>query len=86
MEAELPPLRTFILPGGHPASAWCHLARTTCRRCERRIVRLLESDPPPQGDPLTHMLVYINRLSDYLFVLARWCNRLTGTQEVTWQR
>jgi cob(I)alamin adenosyltransferase len=77
LEAELPPLRRFILAGGTPAGAALHLARTVCRRAERRMVAL---DPPV--DPV--LLRYINRLSDLLFVLARTFNHRGGVPEVEW--
>jgi cob(I)alamin adenosyltransferase len=70
LNADLAPLTSFILPGGSPAAAWCHLARTVCRRAERSIVTLMRTEPVnPQ------VLVYLNRLSDLLFVLARALNR-----------
>jgi cob(I)alamin adenosyltransferase len=78
-EAELEPLRSFILPGGTPKSAALHVARTVCRRAERRVVRLAREIPLP---PL--VVVYLNRLSDLLFVLARVANRRAGAGEVTW--
>src|SRR5205823_11509441 len=65
----LQPLNSFVLPGGQPAAAWCHLARTVCRRAEREVVTLARSEPVnPQ------VVVYLNRLSDLLFVLARVLN------------
>jgi cob(I)alamin adenosyltransferase len=76
-EAELPPLRRFILPGGTSAGAALHVARTVCRRAERRLVAL---DPPV--DPV--LLRYINRLSDLLFVLARVVNQRGGVAETPW--
>jgi cob(I)alamin adenosyltransferase len=77
LETELPPLRRFILAGGAPAGAALHVARTVCRRAERRIVAL---DPPVEG-----LLVrYINRLSDLLFVIARAANRRAGASETEW--
>ena len=75
-EAELPPLRRFILPGGSSAGALLHLARTVCRRAERRIVAL------DGADPVT--VVYVNRLSDLLFVMARLVNHRAGVPEVEW--
>ena len=78
-ETELEPLRSFILPGGTPKSAALHVARTVCRRAERRVVRLARDIPLP---PL--VVVYLNRLSDLLFVLARVANRRAGAGEVTW--
>jgi cob(I)alamin adenosyltransferase len=77
MEDELPPLRRFILAGGTPAGAALHVARTVCRRAERRIVAL---DPPV--DPV--LLRYVNRLSDLLFVLARVANHRAGVPEIEW--
>ncbi len=77
METELPPLRRFILAGGAPAGAALHVARTVCRRAERRIVAL---DPPV--DPV--LLRYVNRLSDLLFVLARVANHRAGAPEIEW--
>ncbi len=79
METNLPPLRAFILPGGCEAGARLHLARTICRRAERRIVALAEREEVP---PI--ILVYMNRLSDLLFVLARSVNHRAGVGEVTW--
>jgi len=87
MEDELTPLQHFILPGGHPASASAHIARAVCRRAERRVVALVEdsaADPMPES---YHWLcVYLNRLSDYLFVLARRINQLTGIEEIQWKQ
>jgi cob(I)alamin adenosyltransferase len=78
-ERELEPLRAFILPGGTPKSAALHVARTVCRRAERKVIALAhEVDVPPI------VIVYLNRLSDLLFVLARVANRRAGTAEVTW--
>jgi cob(I)alamin adenosyltransferase len=78
LNAKLAPLRSFILPGGTPAAAWCHLARTVCRRAEREVVTLarLESINP-------QVVIYLNRLSDLLFVLARVCND-DGKADVLW--
>jgi cob(I)alamin adenosyltransferase len=79
MNAELPPLTSFILPGGAPAAAGLHLARTVCRRAEREAVRLIEAGEPVSGAALR----YLNRLSDHLFVAARFANR--GGTEVFWR-
>ena len=77
--AELDPLRSFILPGGSPKAAALHVARTVCRRAERHVVRLQhEVELPPLA------VIYLNRLSDLLFTLARLANRRAGTGEVTW--
>lgn len=80
-EAQLEPLREFILPGGVPAAAQLHLARCVCRRAERRLVQLMSGEPV-RGE----LLRYLNRLSDLLFVLARAVNRANGAPDVTWQR
>jgi cob(I)alamin adenosyltransferase len=77
LEAELPPLRRFILAGGTPAGAALHVARTVCRRAERRMVAL---DPPV--DPV--LLRYVNRLSDLLFVMARVVNHRGRVPETEW--
>ena len=74
MESELQPLRNFILPGGCAAAAHLHVARTVCRRAERLVVAL--HDEPS--------IVYLNRLSDYLFVAARYANLKHGVDDVTW--
>ena len=78
-QASLPPLKTFILPGGTLAASMLHLARTTCRRAERRAVAAME-----QEDLSPHALIYLNRLSDLLFVLARWANHASGIAETPW--
>ena len=79
MTASLPPLRNFILPAGHPAVAQCHLARTVCRRAERAIIRLTRQ---VIVDPV--LVRFINRLSDYLFILARKSAYDLGVGETTW--
>ena len=78
-DAELEPLKSFILPGGTPKSAALHVARTVCRRAERRVVHLQHGIEIP---PL--VVVYLNRLSDLLFSLARVANHRAGASEVTW--
>lgn len=75
----LQPLTSFVLPGGQPAAAWCHLARTVCRRAEREVVTLMR-----QETVNANVLIYLNRLSDLLFVLGRYLNG-HGTQDVLWQ-
>lgn len=77
-EADLPPLRRFILPGGSAPGATLHLARTVCRRAERRIVGL----GPDAVDPV--LVAYVNRLSDLLFVMARLVNKRAGVPESEW--
>lgn len=79
-DADLSPLRTFILPGGSPAGAMLHVARTVCRRAERSTVTLAKTETVD-----THVIVYLNRLSDLLFVLARWVNQSARTEEVAWK-
>jgi cob(I)alamin adenosyltransferase len=87
--ASLPPLRNFLLPGGHPTAAWAHVARTVCRRAERRLLELASSgakQPGVQpGDLLEGVLAYMNRLSTYLYVLARFCNAAHGIPDMTWK-
>jgi len=80
-EAQLEPLRAFILPGGSPAASQLHLARCICRRCERRLVQLMAVETV-RGE----VLQYMNRLSDLLFVLARVVNRANGVPDVLWQQ
>jgi len=82
LETELEPLVQFILPGGTPPAAALHLARTVCRRAERLIVRLAHL---PGEDVPRPLLVYLNRLSDLLFVLARVVNRRAGAQDTVWK-
>ncbi len=84
MESELTALRGFILPGGCLEAAWIHMARAVCRRAERRVVGLAEPTAE-SSDPLEKTLSYLNRLSDYLFVLARTCNRLESVPDVPWK-
>ena len=81
LNGELAPLKSFILPGGSPAAAYLHLARTVCRRAERLMVKL--SDQP--GESVTpEALQYVNRLSDYLFVASRFMNH-KGASDVLWR-
>lgn len=82
LDEPLPPLTGFILPGGHLSAATAHVARTVCRRAERHALRVTDS---PQDESVGVMLTYLNRLSDYLFVLARYCNQQTGTAETLWE-
>lgn len=79
MDAELPELRHFVLPGGHQAVSFCHLARTVCRRAERVVIRL-------EAEEFVDELVvkYLNRLSDYLFVLSRKMAQDLQAEEVKW--
>ena len=80
--SELPPLKEFILPGGTRAAALAHVARTICRRAERAVIALANDDPSVSKQSR----IYLNRLSDLLFVLARALNRASGTTDVLWQK
>jgi cob(I)alamin adenosyltransferase len=102
MDERLEPLGGFLLPGGHRSACWAHVARTVCRRTERRVValadaqRLEQAAAEPGEAPaasratrqaegqLALIIVYLNRLSDYLFVLARFCNLLAGVPDKLW--
>lgn len=79
MEATLEPLKTFILPGGSRLSALLHCARTICRRAERELISLNRAEPQR-----SEVLQYMNRLSDYFFVSARFANRELGVKDVPW--
>jgi cob(I)alamin adenosyltransferase len=81
LNADLEPLKEFILPGGSAAAAVCHLARTVCRRAERRVVSLARKEDINEA-----CLCYLNRLSDLLFVMARSLNHASGRPDVLWQR
>jgi cob(I)alamin adenosyltransferase len=78
-DRELEPLRSFVLPGGAPKAAALHVARTVCRRAERAVVAIARDEDIPDI-----VVVYLNRLSDLLFMLARVANRESGAAEVTW--
>lgn len=80
MENDLEPLRRFILPGGAPAGAALHAARAVCRRAERRTVAVSGAIAVPSA-----AIRFLNRLSDYLFVAARWCNAAAGVAETVWR-
>lgn len=84
IDGQLPPLSTFILPAGHPSAAWAHIARTVCRRAERKIVGLTDNYGTALTDSLRNVLIYINRLSDYLFMLSRLCNHRHRVTEIPW--
>jgi cob(I)alamin adenosyltransferase len=79
-EAELAPLRNFILPGGGETAARLHVARTACRSAERRVVEFAQTNSVPAV-----ILIYLNRLSDWLFVQARWANHRQGVADVLWK-
>jgi cob(I)alamin adenosyltransferase len=78
----LPELRDFILPGGHPAAAVLHMARTVCRRAERQTLSLYQE----QKEKDEILLKYLNRLSDFLFVVSRLANATEGYADVKWQK
>ena len=79
MNQSLPPMTHFILPGGHTTVSYCHIARTVCRRAERMTTQLFEKEPFEEN-----VLSYINRLSDYLFVLARKLSKDLKADEIKW--
>ncbi len=78
---ELSNLKSFVLPGGSELNTWLHLARTVCRRAERRCVSLSHI-----SEIDTHIVIYLNRLSDALFVWSRWTNKIIGVDELFWER
>jgi cob(I)alamin adenosyltransferase len=80
-EETLPPLRNFILPGGTETAARLHLCRTICRRAERLLVAFAEDRPTPAV-----IITYLNRLSDWSFVQARWANHQAGVADVLWEK
>ena len=82
LQEGLPPLRLFILPGGCQAASYAHVCRTVCRRAERDILRLAATG----AEVDEQVLAYVNRLSDYFFVLARWLNADAGVPDVVWRR
>jgi cob(I)alamin adenosyltransferase len=87
LNLHLAPLDNFILPGGSRLIAECHMARSICRRAERKIAGLAEMSAESKSEDVSiFALQYINRLSDYLFVVARYCALKTGVEEVLWQK
>lgn len=80
MEQNLPPLRNFVLPGGNPSVSYCHICRTVCRRAERLVSHLSESLEVDGW-----VLRYLNRLSDYFFVLSRYLTQQKGVEEIPWK-
>lgn len=80
MDAVLPEMRNFILPGGHPAVSQAHICRTVCRRAERLVVSIAEQEQLPET-----VVRYLNRLSDLLFMLARWLGHTLGAEEIPWK-
>jgi len=81
MNNELQPLKEFILPGGSRITSYCHLARTVCRRVERNLFKLAQSDKVNEAS-----LKYVNRLSDMLFVLARFLNKINQHNDILWKK
>lgn len=82
MDAALPPMRFFILPGGHQSISVGHIARTVCRRAERLVLKLSQEEEIVEGELITR---YLNRLSDYLFVLCRKMHQDLGVEEIAWK-
>ena len=80
MDAQLPPMKSFVLPGGHQSVSFCHVARTVCRRAERLVIAL---DAEEKVDGL--VVQYLNRLSDYLFMLSRKMTAELGAEETPWK-
>jgi len=80
MDEHLPELKNFILPGGYPTVSLCHVCRTVCRRAERLVVALHEHDPVEPA-----VIQYLNRLSDYFFILARYLGHRAGAAEIIWK-
>lgn len=80
METLLEPLTSFVLPGGHPIVSLCHVCRTICRRSERIIIKLTEETPVPED-----LVIYINRLSDFLFVLSRKLAKELNIEQIPWK-
>ncbi|MBC8315267.1 MAG: cob(I)yrinic acid a,c-diamide adenosyltransferase [Bacteroidetes bacterium] len=79
MTSELPPLNSFILPGGHPLVSLCHIVRSICRRAERRVIRLQQ-----QSTVSPAIIRYLNRLSDFFFVMARKLGKESNIREISW--
>lgn len=82
LDDQLPPLTAFVLPGGTQTASWTHLARNICRRTERQLVRLIESES--KSEYFRNELIYLNRLGDLLFLLARTFNVESGQPETHW--
>jgi cob(I)alamin adenosyltransferase len=87
MNESLVELQHFLLPGGHLSASLAHVARTVCRRTERRVIGLVENEggPPDSDESMKNILAFLNRLSDYLFVVARYLNHLHGRQDTEWK-
>ena len=80
MNDQLPELKSFILPGGHPVVSYCHISRTICRRAERLVIKLADDYTVDEV-----IIRFLNRLSDYLFVLARKLSKDFGAEEIPWK-
>lgn len=80
MDESLPDLKNFILPGGHPVVSQCHIVRTVCRRAERRVISAKDSLSDPSD-----IIIMLNRLSDYFFMLSRWLSKEYGVDEKLWK-
>jgi cob(I)alamin adenosyltransferase len=80
MQGELPTLKHFILPGGDSVVSYTHVCRTICRRAERRVVAVHADEPID-----TNIILYLNRLSDYFFVLGRFIGMQKGIEEIKWE-
>ena len=80
MDEALPVMKHFILPGGHPSVSYCHIARCVCRRAERLLIKLQENEPVSDI-----LVIYLNRLSDFLFVLARKMSQELEVEEIPWR-
>ena len=85
LSEALPPLKAFILPGGEAVAAWAHVSRTVCRRCERKVTLLIDMEKNQDDPQLAAIQVYLNRLSDYLFVAARHLNNVLGQEDILWK-
>lgn len=87
IDQKLPVLKSFIIPGGHPTAAWTHIARAVCRRTERHVLQVIENaDDSDTQIEYHHLLMYLNRLSDYFFMLARYLNQAMGVSEIPWKK
>jgi len=79
LETDLPAIRSFILPGGHTVSSYCHIARSVCRRAERLIIPFIK-----EHEQMALLLIFLNRMSDFFFVLARYVLKISGAEEINW--
>jgi cob(I)alamin adenosyltransferase len=86
MTSVMPPLKNFILPGGTPATAYLHQSRATCRRAERRVVAILESNEMCNKDSIVSCVKFLNRFSDYLFTVARFADHIAGIDDLVYKQ